>query len=360
MAVDNGDGTWTFTLDPPPTVDVEYLFVVDDVQEDMVNAAPHPDVDGDGDSDWWDCTPITNYFDYANRLWQPGTDTVEGLVYGTCGSTCNSVVLTPDASDVNATWSDEFDQADGTAVNAAKWFCETEAPNNGLWFNNEKQEYTDSLNNSYIRDGMLHIVARSESTADGRTFTSARLNTRRIFGPGSIEVKAMMPFSSYGTWPAIWMLGTTSTNTSVMPLQIKWPFTGEADIMESHKGATDYFTSAIHYNTHPTTYAPAFLGGVSEKVDAAFGVHDISQNFHIYGMQWDDENVHFRVDGQTHLTYTRGDVEGVGGVWPFEKRNLFLILNVAVGGTLSQPPNPLHETFPPATMLVDWVRYYAA
>ena len=36
VAADNGDGTWTFTFNPAPTADMEYLLVVDGVQEDMV------------------------------------------------------------------------------------------------------------------------------------------------------------------------------------------------------------------------------------------------------------------------------------------------------------------------------------
>ena len=35
-AVDNGNGTWTFTFDPAPTADMEYLLIVDGVQEDLV------------------------------------------------------------------------------------------------------------------------------------------------------------------------------------------------------------------------------------------------------------------------------------------------------------------------------------
>ncbi|MGB0445636.1 MAG: hypothetical protein ACPGGC_06300, partial [Porticoccaceae bacterium] len=34
-AVDNSDGTWTVTLDPAPTENMEYLWVVDGVQENL-------------------------------------------------------------------------------------------------------------------------------------------------------------------------------------------------------------------------------------------------------------------------------------------------------------------------------------
>ena len=56
---------------------MEYLFVLDGVQEDMVAS-------GTADSNW-SCTPVTDYFSYANRQWLM-TDTLvlNGLVYGSC------------------------------------------------------------------------------------------------------------------------------------------------------------------------------------------------------------------------------------------------------------------------------------
>ena len=79
VASDNGDGTWTFTFDPAPTDDMEYLLVVDGVQEDLVAA-------GSASGDW-SCTPITDYWSYANRLWTVGSGDVTN-VYGTCGTEC--------------------------------------------------------------------------------------------------------------------------------------------------------------------------------------------------------------------------------------------------------------------------------
>ena len=36
QAVDNQDGTWTFTISPAPSADMEYLLVVDGVQENLI------------------------------------------------------------------------------------------------------------------------------------------------------------------------------------------------------------------------------------------------------------------------------------------------------------------------------------
>ncbi|MEJ6681762.1 MAG: T9SS type A sorting domain-containing protein, partial [Flavobacteriales bacterium] len=98
IAADNGDGTWTFTFCPAPTADMEFLLVVDGVQENLVNA-PHPDIDGDGYGDLWGCAPITDYFSYANRLWIDGSGDVTNT-YGTCGS-CSDVYGCMDVSASN-------------------------------------------------------------------------------------------------------------------------------------------------------------------------------------------------------------------------------------------------------------------
>jgi plastocyanin len=77
VAVDNGDETWTFTFDPAPTDNMEYLLVVDGVQEDLVSAGAA--------SDDWSCTPVTDYYSYANRKWTVGTGNVSNT-FGSCGA----------------------------------------------------------------------------------------------------------------------------------------------------------------------------------------------------------------------------------------------------------------------------------
>ena len=57
-ATDNGDGTWTIVL-PDMTADMEFLLVVDGVQENLIQAM------ADGGS----CAPVTDYWSYANRKW---------------------------------------------------------------------------------------------------------------------------------------------------------------------------------------------------------------------------------------------------------------------------------------------------
>ena len=55
------------------------------------------------------------------------------------------------------------------------------------------QHYTDRLDNTYIEDGVLKIVAKKETFTDQgliTQYTSARLNSKFAFTYGKVEVKA--------------------------------------------------------------------------------------------------------------------------------------------------------------------------
>ena len=83
IAVSNGDGTWTFTFNPAPTADMEYLLIVDGVQENLIQAM----VNGGT------CAPVTNYSSYANRRWLITDPLTITNTYGQCG-TCGGSTLT--------------------------------------------------------------------------------------------------------------------------------------------------------------------------------------------------------------------------------------------------------------------------
>jgi len=104
-------------------------------------------------------------------------------------------------------WSDEFDGSG--AVDDTKWFHQTQLPSGGSWFNGEVQHYTNRLENTYLDDGKLHLVAKREQFTDQghtKSFTSARLNSKYAFQYGRVEVRAKLP-TGVVTRPAISMLG---------------------------------------------------------------------------------------------------------------------------------------------------------
>ena len=92
VGIDNGDGTYTFTFDPAPTSDMEYLLVVDGVMEDIVSSNYDENGNALENADW-SCTPVTDYWSYANRKWSVGSGDVSGITYGSCSGSCPDLPL---------------------------------------------------------------------------------------------------------------------------------------------------------------------------------------------------------------------------------------------------------------------------
>ena len=197
-------------------------------------------------------------------------NTFVSLVFVTAGFlNCKDSVKPETVATYELVWSDEFDQVE-TQIDTSKWFLETEAPNNGAWYNNELQHYTDRLDNVYLSDGTLKIVAKKEDyTHSGTTqaYTSSRLNSKFKFTYGRVEVRAKLPHAQ-GTWPAIWMLGENLTTAG-------WPACGEIDIMEQLFEDFLMVQCAIH--------APANYGDT--PMLKQFNVSDVTENFHVYGVE---------------------------------------------------------------------------
>ena len=81
LATDNGDGSWSVTIDPAPTSDMDYLWISDGVQEDLLDDM----IDGG------DCAPETDYSTYAQRSWAVNGDNPSD-VFDKCGF-CLELVL---------------------------------------------------------------------------------------------------------------------------------------------------------------------------------------------------------------------------------------------------------------------------
>ena len=108
IATDNGDGTWSVTFDPAPTDNMEYLWIVDGVQENLIQAM----VDGGA------CAPVTDYANYANRLWEVGAENPAD-VYNSC-SACDGTGGGPTSFNVDMSCVDGA----GATVNGATSFTE--------------------------------------------------------------------------------------------------------------------------------------------------------------------------------------------------------------------------------------------
>lgn len=241
-------------------------------------------------------------------------------------------------------WSDEFE--DDGPINSDKWFHQTILPLNGnSWFNGEIQHYTDRTANSYVENGMLHIVAKKENFSDQgitKNYTSARLNSKFAFTYGRVEVKAKLP-TGIGTWPAIWMLGKNIRELGTY-WDIEgygttpWPACGEIDIMEHWGTNQNFVQSAMH--------TPSSFGGTINHGGRI--IPTVSTDFHVYTLDWYPDRMVFSVDDVVHYTY-RPEVQNKD-TWPFDE-DQFILLNIAIEGGI-------HPNFTESSMDIQYVRVY--
>ncbi|MEJ2584846.1 MAG: glycoside hydrolase family 16 protein, partial [Robiginitalea sp.] len=91
---------------------------------------------------------------------------------------------------------------------------------------------------------------------------------------------------------------------------------------------------------------PDNFAGDSRSVTTV--VEGVSDDFHVYGIEWTAESIVFSVDGEQY-----GTLENNASL-PFNK-DFFMILNVAMGGNFGGEIDP---AFTESTMEVDYIRVY--
>tara|TARA_B110000014_G_C20114154_1_gene587869 strand:- start:594 stop:1766 length:1173 start_codon:yes stop_codon:yes gene_type:complete len=232
---------------------------------------------------------------------------------------------------MNLVWSDEFD---GSTINMNNWTFEIGTGNWG-WGNNELQYYQED--NSSIIEGNLVIEARRQSF-ESSNYTSSRLITRgkQSFKYGRIDIRAVMP-EGQGIWPALWMLGTNH-------FQVGWPTCGEIDIMEmigGGDGRDNVLRGTAHWNQ----------GGHVSYGQGYTNESNLSDEYHVYSIIWDEENIRWYFDD---INFNTMDItpEALSAF----HNNFYFIMNVAVGGVW--PGSPDNTTLFPQWMIVDYIRVF--
>ncbi|MGA2902524.1 MAG: glycoside hydrolase family 16 protein [Candidatus Korobacteraceae bacterium] len=235
--------------------------------------------------------------------------------------------------------------------------------NNNGWGNNEVEAYcgppgypnnppqcpttfSTTTNTVYI-DGYGHLVIQPINS--NGTWLSTRMKTQGLenFQYGVIEASLQLPNTTDpGLWPAFWSLGSDYPG-------VPWPNCGEADFMENWSPQVDNgpgpggSRSTIHTaETDGAGISGAYTFPGGQQTDTAF---------HTYGVIWSANMMQFYVDNPSapFFIVTPSDLPR-GDTWPFNA-NIFLLMNVAIGGTLGGPTGGLTN---PQPMLADYVRWY--
>jgi beta-glucanase (GH16 family) len=231
-------------------------------------------------------------------------------------------------------WEDLFDQ-DGIP-NQSIWTHETGGHGFG---NHEAQFYTNRLDNSFVKDGHLYIVAKKEAY-EHCGYTSAKLITypKKPILKGRIEVMAKLP-TGHGTWPAIWLLGVN------MKTGTPWPLCGEIDMME-HVG---HNPNHVHFSLHTQN---AYLH-LNNQANKAVHVEGLIDDFHEYALDWEDDKMTFYLDQKPQVTFLKKENATIED-WPFDQP-FYLILNIAMGGTWG---GPIDDGALPSQFVFKYVKVY--
>ena len=246
-------------------------------------------------------------------------------------------------------WSDEFD-SDGLP-DPEKWGYEE-----GYVRNNESQYYTvKRLENARVEDGCLVIEGRQEryenpkydpnagdqarktQTVQYADYTAASLNTlgKASWCYGRIEVRAKLPHGK-GVWPAIWMLGDSRGN-------VGWPACGEIDIMEFVGHSPNKVHATLHYKRD----------GKHASKGSAITVDQPWNDFHVYAVEWDAEQMTFYFDDQAYHHFKVADGADME-TNPFQQPQ-YLLINLALGGSWGRD---IDDSIFPQQYLIDYVRVY--
>jgi beta-glucanase (GH16 family) len=258
-------------------------------------------------------------------------------------------------SNYQLVWQDQFENvgpvkgiingAPAYAPNPKNWVLKIGNINGGL------QNYTDSIENAYVQNGQLTIVAKKEG------YSSAMLSSVDLqqFTFAKFAAKIRLPYSK-GLWPAWWLVGNAWNK-----YKLYWPTVGEIDILEMVGGnvwgqpGDEIAHGTVHWNNASNEMNPLYhtSQGKTFKTSDGSKLHD---NDLVYWTEWTPTNINIGVNEFTYFQFNTTNIPGsinpvnaFTGMWPY-----YMILNIAIGG--SWPGSPDNTTVWPQEMVVDWVR----
>jgi beta-glucanase (GH16 family) len=245
----------------------------------------------------------------------------------------------PDYNGYTLIWSEEFNEN----ISSDNWTYRLgDGTDYGLpagWGNNEKQIYTSSSNNSLVRideDGnsVFDIIAKKEPGYPG--FSSASIHTENLlnFRFGRIEARIKIP-EGKGIFPGFWVTGENIS-------EIGWPGCGDILIGGVVGEVPDVLYSSVLYIDSDNKIGESYVEYSASQ--------NLSEDYHIYRMDWTPEEMKFSLDGQEILQVSIED-----DMKEF-LRPVFLNLGLTVGGNIAGHPD--ETTVFPCHMFIDWIRVY--
>ncbi len=215
--------------------------------------------------------------------------------------------------------------------------------------------YDKQAENVYVKDGYMILPVERQ----GKDFYLSRISSRdrMSYKYGCIEIRAKLAKEPFST--ALWLNGDGKA--------IKGP-TMEIDILENF-GFSNKFASNVHrwwsqngWDGSVTTYPHTSLDG-GEFADAKRFSYDtkknkdnLSDDFHIYSCNWDENTISFAVDGKVYFTYNYADVVE-SGLDVFRSEQI-LVFSANAGEVGYGVKFDEEKDITKSELLIDYVRIY--
>ncbi|MBQ6164350.1 MAG: glycoside hydrolase family 16 protein [Clostridia bacterium] len=249
----------------------------------------------------------------------------------------------PNEENLDLVWSDEFD---GDALDASKWhghYCSAEATirRGSYW----------STDMAVVEDGCLHIKTQylpEGLNGNGKPgWYTCGIDTSGLYEQtfGYFEVRCILPKGS-GLWSAFWML-----SNGMGQVGNGGEDGAEIDIFESPFYG-ERFSRRVSSNIHIDGYGADLKS--NHVCEAYLLRNDPYETFNTYGLEWNEKEYIFYVNG---IETGRSSFGGTAKVPEF------MILSVEVGGENAEPGDSwagasLAPGDAPTDFVIDYVRAY--
>lgn len=249
-----------------------------------------------------------------------------------------TAISAPNIDGYKIVWEEPFVGCQGCSVNTARWNIIL-----NLDVNDEVQEYSSSNANIQLSGGQSLQIVPLKSSSTGE-WTSGRIESKKTWWAkhGKVmRVEAQLrqgdSLQKQGMWPAFWMLGDSIRHGT------EWPLCGELDIFERVNGdLTGYGTVHCGQADGGVCDEPNGLGESVAIPDE--GLHYWALVVDRSSGDWATESITWLLDGNVYHTITGAQL-GDEGTWATLAHSpMYILLNVAVGGSWPVSPNFLLNT----------------
>jgi len=248
-----------------------------------------------------------------------------------CGfSSCSAVKIKNtknakiDTSNMEMVFEDDFI---GTELNKDNWSTEPYWPGDEDNGDVRRGGYWDSNQVSLDGNGNLVITTEyKENGKHGAAWYTGMISTKGLkeYDHGYFEVRCKAP-KAQGLWSAFWLLSNSMSDTTDGGKN-----GAEIDVFESPYYDDKYNDERLKETAFHTLHIDGYGDEHKSKMSPYYLIGDIYDEYHTYGVYWDEKEYIFYIDGCESWRTSFGGTPQV---------NEYMILSVEIAGENADPSN---------------------